>query len=966
MNKVDGALKGLAPSGNLITRTFEFLGNVLSSVGREILNVAEFALGHILGDAIEFVVGKIGELISATIQAGAEFQTMSLRLNRLNLNDIAEAALDYVDAGEAAANATQEQLKWIQRLAVQTPYDAQDIANVYTLARSYGVADEQARGMTEDIADFAAGMGLGNTEIERIVVNFGQMIQQGKVTQREMNDLARGAFVPVNDVLERMQENTGLTDQAFKDFRQTGEGVQAFFEAFSQIVDERFQGAAQDMARTFQGATANAQDFVKSLLGMGVVKPVLDAVGGKIADMINSLTTEANWDALVEATGKVGDGLSDLVGTILNGFIPSTGDLAGNIISGMENFSGWIEEHRPDILGFFQGLSDIISDIAGGVLGISMPKFDVPGAGLGDSMMEIQGNTPKTPQFLEDIRAFINDKVIPAIDNLKKTFDTISGWVDENGSTIKEFFGTLGDIVGQVFDDLSGGGGGGESGLDKLLSGITNFMTYVIENKDAIIPLVENLIKLFAAVQVGGFVFGVLLNIFLAILSPILALAAIVTGILAIFATGLVPTILIVIGVIAGLIAIAGALYLAWKNNFGGIQKVVAGIWDRLRPIFEQIGTTIEKVKPQFIAAWEIMKEAVINFWNAIAPILGLILAVVIGVIVGIVQGIIQGASYFLQVAGFLATGLSNLISGIIDIVSGLLNIIVGIFTLNGDLIMEGLSLVWQGILEILGGTFELIVGIIVGALALIIGVIQGFVAGVIGFFTDLYNQLVGQSIVVDLVYGILGLFQLLWDETITKLTGMVEAGKAKFEEFRVAAIAKIVEFVTGVVNHFKDLLSKIKAHIQDIIKAWTSVNWFDIGVSIMDGIKRGIISMVQTLIDQIVHAAQAMYDAAMAVIGAHSPSKLFMNVGTAAMEGMAKGIQQMSGMVAATMEQAVAGMAMPAMSLPAMTAGAASSAAPGVTNSTQNSYNYNLTVNSSSPTEPIVQDYNMMRALAT
>jgi hypothetical protein len=122
----------------------------------------------------------------------------------------------------------------------------------------------------------------------------------------------------------------------------------------------------------------------------------------------------------------------------------------------------------------------------------------------------------------------------------------------------------------------------------------------------------------------------------------------------------------------------------------------------------------------------------------------------------------------------------------------------------------------------------------------------------------------------------------------------------------------------------------------------------------------------VQTLIDQIVHAAQAMYDAAMSVIGAHSPSKLFMNVGTAAMEGMARGIQQMSGMVAATMEQAVAGMAMPAMSLPAMTAGAASSAAPGVTNSTQNSYNYNLTVNSNSPTEPIVQDYNMMRALAT
>lgn len=808
LGKIDRGLKSLAPSGNLITRAFAAVGSVFSNLGREILNVAEFALGHILGDAIEFVVGKIGELISATIQAGSEFQTMSLRLNRLNLNDIAEAALGYVDAGEAAAKATQEQLKWIQRLAVQTPYDAQDIANVYTLARSYGVADEQARGMTEDIADFAAGMGLGNVEIERIVVNFGQMIQQGKVTQREMNDLARGAFVPVNDVLERMQKNTGLTDQAFKDFRQTGEGVQEFFKAFSQIVEERFQGAAQDMARTFQGATANAQDFVKSLLGMGVVKPVLDAVGGKIADMITSLTTEENWDALVEATGKVGDGLSDLVSTILNGFIPSTGDLAGNIISGLEKFSGWIEEHRPDILGFFQGLSDIISDIAGGVLGISMPKFDVPGAGIGDSMMEIQGNTPKTPQFLEDIRSFINDKVIPAIDNLKKTFDTISGWVDENGPTIKEFFSTLGDIVGQVFEDLSGGGGtkSGESGLDKLLSGITDFMTYVIEHKDDIIPLVENLIKLFTAAQVAGFVFGILFNIVLVILSPLLAFLTIVIGLL--------------------------------------------GVWTILGPI--------------------------------ILSVAGFIVTVLI-------PGILIGIAVFLVILAVIL-------------------LVVGIFLLLKFIIKTVVDFIVQKV-------------------------------------TELHDQAVEK-------------FTELKDKAITKFIELRDAASVKFQELKDKVIAKMVE-----------LVAKIKEKVEDFKNAILHPpfgEWADIGIEIMDGLKRGILSMVQTLIDTIARVAQEMWDAAMTVIGAHSPSRLFMKVGESAMEGMAKGIEEMSGMVAATMEQAVAGMAMPAMNLPAMTAGAASSAVPGVTNSTQNSYNYNLTVNSSAPTEPIVQDYNMMRALAT
>lgn len=537
MNRVDGALKGLAPSGNLITRTFEGVTSALGSFGREVLNVAEFALGQLLANAIEFVVSKLGELISATIQAGSEFQTMSLRLTRLNFNAIIESGADYVDTMEAAKQATQEQLQWIQKLAVTTPYDAQDIANVFTLARSYGFAADAAKGLTQDISNFAAGMGLGDTEIRRIIINFGQMVQQGKVTQRELNDLARGAFVPVNDVLERMQKNVNMTDEEFSKFQKTGEGVQAFFEAFSQIVEERFNGAAEDMARTWQGATANAQDFIKSLLGLGVVKPVLDAVGGKIADLVSSLTSPEKWDALIEAANNLGDALVGVVNEVM-GLLPTTENLADGIVKGIQGLADWINAHKNDIVDFFKGI----------------------------------GTTIQT-------------KVVPFISRIIDAFNTIKTWVTNNKELIGRFFSALGNIISTVFSNLTGGNIQIGGGLQGFLDAIKSFMQWVIENQDAIIPWVEGFIKLFAIVQVVGLVFGVLIGIVGALLAPLFTLGGIIFSVVGIFsilgpiilAVGgfivsvLIPGLLIGIGVFLAVVAAIAVVV----GAFVGLQVII-------------------------------------------------------------------------------------------------------------------------------------------------------------------------------------------------------------------------------------------------------------------------------------------------------------------------------------------------------------------------------------------------------
>lgn len=348
MKKIDSSIKDLIPGSNLLSRAFEGVGSVVQWLTGSVFRVLEYTLGNLIAGAIRDIISEIKELISATIEAGSEFQSLEIRLRNFNLNTLIEAGQDYATASQDAIAATKEQLTWLQKLAATTPYDLTDIANVFTLARSYGFASEKSKTMTESITNFAAGMGLGNTEIERIIVNFGQMVQQGKVTQREMNDLARGAFVPVNDVLRVMQEQTGLTGSAFDDFRNSAEGVEAFMVAFETLASQRFAGATTAMAQTWKGATDNVKDFIKSLFGLNVVKPVLDVLGKNIAEFINAFTSGQRWEAMVNATTRIGNTLSEIITHVMHLGAGAEG-MADRFLSAVESVADWLEAHQGDI-----------------------------------------------------------------------------------------------------------------------------------------------------------------------------------------------------------------------------------------------------------------------------------------------------------------------------------------------------------------------------------------------------------------------------------------------------------------------------------------------------------------------------------------------------------------------------------------------------------------------------------------
>lgn len=650
--KMGSLLDGLKPRSTMLQRAFSGAWEMVKGFGREVLNVAEYALGHLLADAVEWVVGKFKELISATIEAGSEFQTLELRLERLNFNTLVEGGMDYVRAGKLAVKMTKDQLNWLQKLAATTPYDNTDISNVYTLARSYGFADQNARGLTEDITNFAAGMGLGNTEIERIIVNFGQMVQQGKVTQREMNDLARGSFVPVNDILDRMKTNLKMNDKQLTAFRKTAASVPAFMEAFSQVVDERFSGAAERMAKTLKAAADNAMDLVKSIGGLHIVKPILDVIGARLSAFTSAFTDNPQrWDRLVNAAKRIGEGIAKIVNAMF-GLLPSSESIADSAVKAVEGIADWIDQHGPGIVQFFKDLGEIIGGVGDKVKKTffpEQPQVSKKGTGKIGRMDELSaGPAQPTPMNVQPewtglldtarkIADIINNTVIPAL-------VAFSDWVTENRPLIDEFWSTLGEIVGDVFEQLTGtkieGGG--------FLDAVKQFMQYVIDNKEEIAKWVAIILKVIIVWQILATVWSIVLGILIPIVAAILSVVGVISllvtigGLLIPLFQGMAIGVALFVAALMTVSQIALAVIASWlllRNHAELLRRMVATVLEAIKKNWQDFKNNMKKTADEIVTAWKNRD------WGALGK----------AIIDGLIRGIKQNAGNVLQLMKDLA-----------------------------------------------------------------------------------------------------------------------------------------------------------------------------------------------------------------------------------------------------------------------------------------------------------------------
>lgn len=283
------------------------------------------------------------------------------------------------------------------------------------------------------------------------------------------------------------------------------------------------------------------------------------------------------------------------------------------------------------------------------------------------------------------------------------------------------------------------------------------------------------------------------------------------------------------------------------------LRSVVSAVITTLKPMITSLWKTVQTTFSQMTPLFESLK----NLWTSLQPVfmaVGAILLGAIGVVVGAIGGIVTGLQPFITGVIGVVTGIITALTGVIEFVSGFVELILALFQGNSKAIQEAWQQMGHGITNIVAGLLVTVSSAFNGLVNTVTAVVGGFITTITGFFENLYDSLVGHSIIPDLINGILDWFGKLPDQAVAFINTMVERGK---------------EVLSDAISAFQTL-----------------------GQNIIDGLLLGINNAKQAVISTLANLALQALDAAKKALGISSPSSVFAEtVGVPIVMGIVEGI---------------------------------------------------------------------------
>jgi tape measure domain-containing protein len=213
------------------------------------------------------------------------------------LESITTGAMSISDALPQARIEAEKLLSQIRLLAIQSPFQLEDIQSTFKMAMAYGYASDEAMDFTKGVLDMAAGVGAGSDQLDRISYNLAQIRMVGKVTALDVRQLAM-AGLDLNSVLVDVAKQSGYTISDYKDFNKLiDEGKlkwEDFASSFEKYADTQFGGASKRLSQTWNGMMSNMKDVfnltMPQLLGPSLEKITgfMNGVMEKFIDFTNS------------------------------------------------------------------------------------------------------------------------------------------------------------------------------------------------------------------------------------------------------------------------------------------------------------------------------------------------------------------------------------------------------------------------------------------------------------------------------------------------------------------------------------------------------------------------------------------------------------------------------------------------------------------------------------------------------
>ena len=735
------------------------------------------------------------------------------------------------------------------------------------------------------------------------LIDFGKMsieaAASAKATQAQFEQVFDGIVDTAENSLNSVAKEVGAVPTRIKPaFNQIASFAKVAGMDTTQAMEftTRATRAAADTAAFYDKSLEETTETLKSYLKGNF----------QVADNLGILSTETTRNA--KATELFGKEYSKLSGLqqqeVLLRMYEDANKVSGAMGQASREADGW-ENVMGNLKQTWEDFKATIGSVVLDGLVLAMQNLTGFVGKLKDRFLQLKDSGEQFIKGVVESDAFAKVQEIfsKVVENLKLAFDSIGGVINGVSEIIGSFVDDLFKIAS--VEDIINTIGGAFEGITGAISTVTEWIKQYVDWINQT-PAAVDSVKAVLAGLAAGFVALKVVN----------TVNSAIKG----FKTGLTAA---KAAMVAFKAVIVANPFTAW---IVGITAVVSALtW-----FFTQTETG-KKI-------WQDFMNFLTGLWNGISSWASETWQGVVNAITSVVTSLTE---FFSNLWNSITNITTQAWNAFLGIVTPIIKPIVDMFKANFELIQNLISTVWNAISTAAGAAWELIKNVIIGPVLVLLQLLTGNFEGAASTLSQIWTNILTAaqtiwdslctivSTLIDtlvqfvvniftglsetfgnIMQGIMDVAVSIWSAIVDAISGFVSSAYQFVADgvsnmFNIAS-QMFSSIVSAVGEFFGQIPGTISGIWNNVISFLSGINLFDIGMNIIQGLIDGIAGMAGSVVSAIGDVVGGAIDWAKGLLGIHSPSRVFKEIGKFTGEGLAIGINNEADNVAKASENMI------------------------------------------------------------